>query len=98
VDRALDDVGGLLDDLSRRVERSIDEVKAYLASPEGQELRKRVAQVLLVASPLLFRSRLFTATWPGRILGLLGGAALVAKLAEALRDWEPQPSLRVVSE
>jgi hypothetical protein len=25
----------------------------------------------------------------GRLLGVVGGAALLIKLAEALRDWEP---------
>jgi hypothetical protein len=79
----------MVDELQRRVSRGSDEVRAYLASPEGQQLRRRVAQVLIVATPLLVRSRPFRATWVGRVVGIAGGAALVVKLAEALRDWEP---------
>ena len=50
-----------------------------------------MARALLVASPLLFRHRFFRATWTGRIIELAGGAALLVKLAEAIRDWEPEP-------
>jgi hypothetical protein len=80
----------LLDQLQEAVARGADDVRRYLASPEGQLLRKRTAQVLIVAAPLLLRSKFIRATWPGRVLGVVGGAALVVKLAEALRDWEPQ--------
>lgn len=79
----------MVDELQRRMSRGTDEVRAYLASPEGQQLRRRAAQALIVAAPLLVRSRLFRATWVGRVVGIAGGAALVVKLAEALRDWEP---------
>ena len=90
-----DDLGALAEELQLRVSRGVDDLRAYLASPEGQVLRQRVAQVLIVAAPLLFRSKVFTRTWPGRVIGLVGGAAIVVKLAEALRDWEPEPRLRV---
>ena len=43
-------------------------------------------------APLLFRHRFFRSTWPGRIIELAGGAALLIKLAEAIRDWEPEPT------
>lgn len=91
-----DDLNALVDELQDRVSRGVEDLRAYLASPEGQVLRQRVAQVLIVAAPLLLRSKIFTRTWPGRIIGLLGGTAIVVKLAEALRDWEPEPRLRVV--
>lgn len=79
----------LLDELARRLSEGLRELKAYLASPEGQELRKQVARVAIIATPLLFRMRFFRTSPVGRVLGLVGGAALVVKLAEALRDWEP---------
>jgi hypothetical protein len=79
----------LIDELTRRLAEGAGSVRAYLASPEGQELRKRIAQIAVVAAPLLFRMRFFRATPMGRILGMVGGAALLVKLAEALRDWEP---------
>jgi hypothetical protein len=83
----------LLDELSRRLSRNLTDLREYLASPEGKELRKRVAQVAIIAAPLLFRMRFFRASPIGRVLGLVGGAAIVVKLAEALRDWDPTVEL-----
>ena len=79
----------ILDEIAARVARGADEVRAYLATEEGRELRKRIAQVAIIAAPLLFRMRFFRSSPVGRVLGLVGGAAIVVKLAEALRDWEP---------
>jgi hypothetical protein len=80
----------ILDEVQRRARRGIDEVRAYLASPEGQRLRRRTAQVLIIAAPFLARTKFITRHPLGRAIGLLGGAALIIKLAEALRDWEPE--------
>ncbi len=79
----------LLDELSRRVSEGVQDLRRYLATPEGQQLRKRVAHFAIIAAPLIFRMRFFRATPVGRVLGMVGGAAVVVKLAEALRDWEP---------
>jgi hypothetical protein len=84
------DVSGMVDELQRRARRGVDEVRAYLASPEGQRLRRRTAQVLILAAPLLARSKFITRHPLGKAIGLLGGAAIIIKLAEALRDWEPE--------
>jgi hypothetical protein len=86
-----DDFAGVMTEVQTRLSRGVEAFREYLASPEGKVLRQRVAQVLILTAPLLFRSKIFTRTWPGRILGLVGGAAIVVKLAEALRDWEPEP-------
>ena len=86
----------LVEDLTRRLSEGVGELRAYLASPEGQQLRKRIAQVAVVAAPLLFRMRFFRANPVGRILGMVGGAALVVKMAEALRDWDPSSELDFV--
>jgi hypothetical protein len=83
----------LLDELQVRLERGVEDFRRYMASPDGRQLRKRVAQALIISAPFLFRMKFFTRTWPGRILGLVGGAAAVVKLAEALRDWEPLEEL-----
>lgn len=88
----------LFDELQERLARGVDELREYLASPEGRAMRQRVAQVTMVAAPLLFRMRFFRKTLPGRLIGVFGGAALVVKLAEILRDWEPQQTLRVVED
>lgn len=80
---------GLLDEIEAQVDRGIREFRAYMASPQGKELRRRVAQGLILGAPLLFRMKFIRKNPVGRVIGLVGGAALVVKLAEALRDWEP---------
>lgn len=86
-----DDLSKMVDELKWRVSRGAEEARVYLASPEGQQLRRRVAQVLILTAPFLFRFGRFKVSRAGRMLGILGGAALVVKLAEALRDWDPLP-------
>jgi hypothetical protein len=72
-----------------RVEVAVDDVVAFLGSPAGRRLRTFLAGALIVTAPMVFRV-------PGlrrypliRTLELIGGAALVVKFAESLRDWEP---------
>jgi hypothetical protein len=84
------ELSGMVDELQRRAKRGLGEVRAYLASPEGQRLRKRTAQVLILTAPFLARSKFLGRSPVGKAIGLLGGAALIIKLAEALRDWEPE--------
>ena len=45
----------LIGEVSKRVSEGMKQARDYLASPEGQELRKRVAQFAIIAAPLLFR-------------------------------------------
>jgi hypothetical protein len=84
---------GLLDEIEAWLDRGVQEFRAYMASPEGQQLRRRVAQVLIIGAPFLFRMKFIRKNPVGRVIGLVGGAALVVKLAEALRDWEPLEEL-----
>jgi hypothetical protein len=84
------DLSGMVDELQRRARKGVAEVRAYLASPEGKRLRRRTAQVLILTAPFLARSRFLGRSPVGKAIGLLGGAALIVKLAEALRDWEPE--------
>ena len=72
-----------------RIVVTVDEIEEFLASDAGRRLRRIVATGVVVTVPLLFRI-------PGlrrypllRWLEVVGGAALLIKLAEALRDWEP---------
>lgn len=83
------DLSRMVDDVQRRLSEGADEVRRYLASPEGRQLRQRVAQGLIFAAPFVFRFGPFKASRMGRLLGVLGGTAVVIKLAEALRDWDP---------
>jgi hypothetical protein len=79
-----------------RLEVAVQDVEDFLDSPAGRRLRGVLAAVAIVGAPLLFRL-------PGlrrypllRALELAGGAALVVKFAEALRDWEPTARRPVV--
>jgi hypothetical protein len=75
--------------LGDRIEIAVQDVEGFLDSPAGRRARRILAATAIVTAPLLFRI-------PGlkrypllRALEIAGGAALVVKFAEALRDWEP---------
>jgi hypothetical protein len=79
-----------------RVEVAVQEVEDFLDSPAGRRARRLLAAGAIVTAPMLFRI-------PGlrrypllRALELVGGAALIVKFAEALRDWEPTARRTVV--
>jgi hypothetical protein len=67
----------------------VTEARAWLASPVGRRTRIVAAEALIAASPVILRSRFFK-TPAGRIIEVAGGAALLVKVAEMLRDWEPE--------
>jgi hypothetical protein len=79
-----------------RVEVAYDDVVAFLGTPAGRKLRTMLAGALIATAPMIFRV-------PGlrrypliRTLEVIGGAALVVKFAESLRDWEPSGRRPVV--
>jgi hypothetical protein len=81
-----------------RIEIAVQDVESFLDSPAGRRARRILAASAIVTAPLLFRI-------PGlkrypllRALELAGGAALVVKFAESLRDWEPSGRRPVVIE
>jgi hypothetical protein len=79
-------------ELQREARTLIEDVRAFLASPEGQRYRRILATGLIAAAPLISRLPLFRASRLGRLVGLAGGAALIVKAAELIRDWEPRPA------
>ncbi|MGH2683497.1 MAG: hypothetical protein ACRDIX_09730 [Actinomycetota bacterium] len=79
-----------VDDVRKQVTEAAETVVGYLDSPEGRRLRSKVASGLIFAAPLLSRLPVVRRTPLGRALSLLGGAALIVKAAEIIRDWEPQ--------
>ena len=72
-----------------RIEVAVQDVEDFLDSPTGRRFRRLLAGAAIVAAPLLFRLPVLTRYPLLRALELAGGAALVVKFAEALRDWEP---------
>jgi len=71
-------------------------MRAWLATEQGKRFRQLFARTLLVTSPLIFRLRFFRVTPLGRLLEFAGGAAVLMKLAEIIRDWEPDTFPKVV--
>ena len=77
-----------LQEIADRVDASVDEVLEFLDSPVGRRLRRTLATGLIVSVPFVMRLPGLRATPIGRLLTVTGGATLVVKLAEAIRDWE----------
>jgi hypothetical protein len=74
--------------LAGRFDTSFDEVVEYLDSPAGRRLRRMLATGIIVSVPLVMRLPGLRRTPVGRLIELAGGAAIVVKLAEWIRDWE----------
>ena len=74
----------------RAFDRGIDEAEVWLATPTGRRVRALAAQLLIVSAPLVVQHPFFK-TPIGRLVRVAGGAALLVKVAEAVRDWEPVP-------
>jgi hypothetical protein len=77
--------------LGDRVGSTADEVLEFLESPTGRRLRRSLATGLLVSVPLVMRVPGLRRTPIGRAIELAGGAAIVLRLAELIRDWERRP-------
>jgi hypothetical protein len=76
--------------IADRAGTAVDEVVEFLDSPAGRRLRRVLATGLIVSVPLIMRIPGLRRTFLGKALELTGGAALVVKLAELIRDWERQ--------
>jgi hypothetical protein len=72
-----------------RLEVAVQDVEDFLDSPGGRRLRRLLAGAAIVGAPLLFRLPVLKRYPLLRALEVAGGAALLVKFAEALRDWEP---------
>jgi hypothetical protein len=79
-------------ELESAADDGVDEVRRWLATPQGRFLRSLAARMLIVSVPLIVRHPFFK-TPVGRLVELAGGAAILIKLAELLRDWEPTPPM-----
>ena len=78
----------LVRELEDAVVAGVDATKAWLDSPQGRRYREVAARALVVSAPIILKHPFFK-TPLGRVVGLAGGTALVAKVADVIRDWEP---------
>ena len=71
------------------VEEALESARDYLASDRGRRARAILAAGMIAAAPLVMRIPAVRAHPVGRLLAFVGGAAVVVKAAELIRDWEP---------
>jgi hypothetical protein len=90
-----------LQEIADRIDTSVDELLAFLDSPAGRRLRSYLATGLILSVPLVMRLPWLKRTPIGKLIELGGGAAILLKLAELIRDWEREqgdtaPQARVI--
>jgi hypothetical protein len=75
-------------DIAERAEITVDELLEFLDSPTGQRLRNALAMGMIVSVPVIMRIPGLKRSPLGRLVEFAGGAAIVMKIAEIIRDWE----------
>ena len=86
------DVGRVVSSLEDRINDGVDMTRTFLASPAGRRFRGYVATGLVVAGPLILRHPFFR-TPLGRAVQVAGAVALLPKLADRIREWDPSPAV-----
>jgi hypothetical protein len=84
------ELGHLLDALGDAIERGTKQPPAPRPSRAARRVRSLTASGLLLATPMVLRHPFFR-TPLGRAIEIGGAAALIAKGAAIIRDWEPAP-------
>jgi hypothetical protein len=84
-------VSARLHDVADAVGDGAERAKAWLDSPAGRRTRTVAARAMVLAVPIVLKHPFFK-TPAGRLVEVAGGVALVAKVADAIRDWEPAPA------
>jgi hypothetical protein len=77
-----------LREIAERAELTLDELLEFLDSPTGRRFRTFVATGLILSVPMIMRIPGLRRSPIGRMIEVAGGAAIVVKLAELIRDWE----------
>lgn len=67
------------------------EAKKFLASEQGRKIRHYAATGLILAAPMAASLPGIRKTRLAKLIEVGGGAALITRVAEVIRDWEPQP-------
>ena len=81
-------VNAQLQEIADRIDTSVEELVGFLDSPTGRRLRKHLATGLILSVPLVMRLPWLRRSPIGKLIELGGGAAIVVKVAELIRDWE----------
>ena len=78
------------DEILGAAQAGFRDAQLFLHSPRARKARAVVAAGLIVAAPAIARHPYLRSTRLLRIVGVTGGAALIVKAAEVIRDWEPR--------
>ena len=76
--------------VSETLVTTVDTAKVLLSTERGRAARAAVAGAVIVAAPIVMRLPMVRKHPVGRLLAIAGGAALLIRAAEAMRDWEPR--------
>jgi hypothetical protein len=82
------DLRRLVRELEEALAAGTEQAVAWLDSPNGRRYRAYAARALVLAAPAILKHPFFK-TPLGRVVELAGGAALLAKVADVVRDWQP---------
>ena len=83
-------IEGFAADVRDDVERAVNDLVAYLASPRGKALRSKLAIGVITAAPVIARAPIVRRHPLLKLLGVAGFATVLVRVAEAVRDWEPE--------
>jgi len=78
------------EDVRRIARTGFRETQRLLQTPQARRARIVVATGLIAAAPVIAKHPYVRKTRVFRIVGVAGGAALLVKVAEVIRDWEPR--------
>lgn len=67
----------------------VESLRRWLASPAGKRTRELLAAGVVAASPVIMNHPALRASRIVRLFGVAGAGALLVKLAESIKDWEP---------
>jgi hypothetical protein len=80
---------GMIDDVREVAKDGIREAQLFASTPQARRARAVLATGLIAAAPVITRHPYMRASRVMRLLGVAGGAAVIVKVAETIRDWEP---------
>lgn len=86
----LEQIGDVAESVRDDVQKAVEDLLTYLASPRGKELRGRLAMGLIALAPAIARAPGLRRHPLFRLLGVAGAATLLVRVGEAIRDWEPE--------
>jgi hypothetical protein len=88
----IETVEGVAANVRDDVQRVVNDALTYLASQRGKDLRNKLSMGVIAVAPVIARSPIVRRHPVLRFLGVAGLATVLVKVAEAVRDWEPDPA------